>query len=121
VALDGGGNLYVEDRQSEVIRKITPEGVVTTLAGLADNGGTSDGVGSDAMFNDGYGVAADSAGNIYVADTGNLEIRKGSPAVPVITSPTVSSGTVGQLFVYQFGYSRDYTDSRSFAGGLDLR
>ncbi len=75
VALDGSGNVYVADTANNVIRKIAPDGVVTTVAG---NGvaNYANGVGASAAFNAPAGVAVDAAGNVYVADTGNYVIRK---------------------------------------------
>ena len=72
VAVDSAGNLYVADSGNHTIREVTPVGtnwVVTTLAGLAGSAGTNDGTGSTARFNYPAGVAVDSAGNVYVADT----------------------------------------------------
>ena len=69
VAVDSAGNVYVADSGNDEIRKITPSGVVTTLAGSALQSGSSDGTGSAARFDSPYGVAVDSAGNVYVADT----------------------------------------------------
>src|SRR5205085_1434358 len=79
VATDSSGNVYVADGGNNTIRKITPAGVVTTLAGFAENIGSDDGTGSAAMFNFSSGVATDSSGNVYVADTGNSTIRKITP------------------------------------------
>jgi sugar lactone lactonase YvrE len=76
IAVDRSGNLYVADRDNHTIRKITSSGVVTTLAGKAGQLGTADGTGSAAAFYDPSGVAVDSAGNVYVADTDNYTIRK---------------------------------------------
>ena len=79
VAVDSAGNVYVADTSNHTIRKVTPAGVVTTLAGLAGNSGSADGTGSAARFYLPCGVAVDSAGNVYVADTGNHTIRKVTP------------------------------------------
>ncbi len=85
VAVDGAGNLYVTDATNNLIRKITPAGVVSTLAGLAGVSGSADGTGMDALFNNPSGLTVDGAGNVYVADTGNSVIRKITPAGAVST------------------------------------
>jgi sugar lactone lactonase YvrE len=74
VAVDAAGNLYVADTGNNRIRKISPAGAVTTLAG--SNEGFVDGVGAAAQFSQPNGVAVDAAGNVYVADTNNQRIRK---------------------------------------------
>ncbi len=80
VALDANGNVYVADTGNHLIRKITPTGNVTTLAGGGGNywtgAGAGDGLGKAASFTQPSGVAVDSNGNVYVADTGNHLIRK---------------------------------------------
>ena len=85
VAVDNAGNVYAADSGNSTIRKITPDGVVTTLAGLAGNWGSADGTGSAALFNSPFGVAVDGAGNVYVADSGNGTVRKVTPAGRVTT------------------------------------
>ncbi|TAE47882.1 MAG: hypothetical protein EAZ89_16570 [Bacteroidetes bacterium] len=75
IATDAAGNVYVADRWNHKIRKITPEGEVTTLAGTGESGRT-DGPGSIATFYEPWGVAASSDGIVYVADTRNNLIRK---------------------------------------------
>jgi len=80
VAVDSDGNVYVADRVGSTIRKVTPLGVVMTIAGSAGSTGSADGIGSAARFNFPWGVAVDTAGNLYVADFGNHCIFKGTPS-----------------------------------------
>ena len=100
VAVDSSGNVYVADKANDVIRKITPAGVVTTYAGLAGNIGSADGSTTDARFNQPTGVAVGSGGDLYVTDTGNNTIRKITTAGVVSTlagkasnGPGVTDGT----------------------------
>jgi secreted PhoX family phosphatase len=74
ITIDNNGNLYVTDQGNQTIRKITPDGNVTTLAGLAGSTGTTDGIGSNARFYYPYGIAKDNSGNLYIA--GDHAIRK---------------------------------------------
>ena len=76
IAVDVAGNAYVSERNLCTIRKITPDGVVTTLAGATGQRGSQDGKGDAARFSHPWGVAVDSTGNVYVADNGNHTIRK---------------------------------------------
>ncbi len=85
VATDASGNVYVADTNNSTIRKITPQGVVSTLAGTPGVPGSADGQGAAASFRYPYGIAADTAGNVYVADTGNDTIRKITPGGLVST------------------------------------
>jgi uncharacterized protein (TIGR03437 family) len=76
VALDSGGNLYIADTFNHRIRKIAPDGTITTVAGGAGRGFQGDGGKAiDAMLNYPQGVAVDAGGNIFIADTGNNRIR----------------------------------------------
>jgi len=86
LAVDNAGNVFVADGNDESIREVTPDGVVTTIAGQPQFdqsgmpvGGTNDGIGTAARFNFPGGVAVDSNDNIYVADEGNNTIRKLTP------------------------------------------
>jgi hypothetical protein len=85
LAFDPAGNLYVADTGNHTIRKLTPAGVVSTLAGSPGQSGSVDGVGAAARFNGPQGVVVDAAGNVYVADTGNYAIRMVTPAGVVTT------------------------------------
>ncbi len=90
VAVDSEGNVYVADAFNDAIRKITPSGVVTTLAGPPGQAGSADGTGAAAELSDPNGVAVDGAGNVYVADSSNDTVLK-------LSIPTVlaQSGVTG--------------------------
>jgi len=92
VAIDAARNVYVADQANNRIRKITPAGVVSTLAG-SGVGGFADGTGTAAQFNSPYSVAVDAAGNVYVADRTNCRIRKITPAA--VVSTMAGNGTAG--------------------------
>ena len=116
VAVDSAGNVYVADYGNATIRKITSAGVVTTIGGSPGVTGSSDGIGSAALFNYPSSVAVDSAGNIYVADAVNHRISKGTPSalLPAVVTLTVQSnlpngGTVGGGGNYAIGISVQIT------------
>ena len=93
VATDSLGNVYVADGNNHTIRKVTPGGVVSTLAGSAGLVGSADGSGAAARFHFPRGVATDSLGNVYVADESNHTIRK-------ITSGGVVSTLAGSAGLF---------------------
>jgi len=78
VAVDANGNVYVADNDNNRIRKITPAGEVSTLAGAGAEG-YNDGPGGIALFDQPGGVAVDSLGNVYVAELISSRIRKITP------------------------------------------
>lgn len=119
LARDNRGNIYVADTGNSVIRKITREGVVTTLAGLSTIGGLKDGTGSEAWFNQPRGLTVDSDGNVYVADTGNAAIRKITPD-GVVTTLALTAGTTSSSGGSSSGGSTTpppVTGSSSSSGG----
>jgi sugar lactone lactonase YvrE len=106
VALDSSSNLYVADSANSTIRKITPNGQVTTFAGSPGVFGSLDNSGTNAVLNGPRSVAIDSANNVYVADALNHTIRKITPlgAVSTFAGSAGNPGTVdGQGTNAQFG------------------
>lgn len=114
VAVDAAGNVYVADTSNQTLRKISPAGAVSTLAGQAGNPGSADGTGNQARFRNPLGVAVDGAGNVYVADSDNNTIRKVTPA-GVVTTLAGLAGTSGSAdgtgsqarFCYPMGVAVD--------------
>lgn len=76
IAVDGAGNVYVGDTDNDTIRKITPAGAVTTLAGQPGTAGHADGNGTAATFSGPAGLAVENAGTLYVADSLNHTVRR---------------------------------------------
>lgn len=116
IATDSSGNIYIGDYSNNAIRKITPAGVVTTLAGQA-TAGFLDGIGTAAKFNTPEGIGVDSNGNLYMADNMNNAIRKITPAGVVTTFAgqatagyTDANGTAAQ-FNRPFGVAVDSSNN----------
>jgi sugar lactone lactonase YvrE len=93
IVVDSAGNLLVADFNNQVIRKITPAGIVSTLAGVAGVPGFTDGTGAAARFNNPTGITSDNSGNFYVTDTGNHLVRK-------ISSSGLVKTVIGNLTHY---------------------
>jgi len=85
VALDSTGNLYIADSANDRIRKVTPAGVIRTVAGGGTQGLGDGGPATSAQLNSPLAVAVDGDGNLYIADTGNSRIRKVTPAGAIST------------------------------------
>lgn len=85
IAVDADDNVYVADTANHTIRKISAQGIVTTLAGNPGQPGSADGSGTEARFSFPGDVAVDASGNVYVADTENYTLRKITPQGTVST------------------------------------
>eukprot|EP00959_Pyramimonas_sp_CCMP1952_P368092 7710674-Pyramimonas_sp.AAC.1 len=94
VSICTDGHVLTTDMRNDCVRKISPEGRVTTLAGNGDmEPGYQEGIGTDAQFNEPHGISVDRNGNVYVADMGNGCIRKVTPDGNV---STVAGGKRGK-------------------------
>jgi hypothetical protein len=97
IAVDAAGNAYVADTDTHTIRRITPNGTVTTLTGKAAEPGSVDGTGAAARFDNPAALTIDVAGNLYVCDLGDYRrppqttrFRKVTPKGEVSTVPVPS-------------------------------
>ena len=86
LAVDANGDLYIADSNNFCIRIVTPDGNINTYAGKPTAQGFADGPANQAFFRKIFGIALDSAGNLYVADTGNNRIRMISAATGMVTT-----------------------------------
>ncbi|OQP38908.1 hypothetical protein A4H97_17925 [Niastella yeongjuensis] len=101
---DANGNIYIADSYNNAIRKITPNGVVTTFAGGV-GAGADDGTGIGPFFNNLTGIAIDAAGTLYVTDAGNNRVRKVTQAGVVTTLAGSTYGDVdGTGTAAKFGW-----------------
>lgn len=113
IAVDTAGNVYVCDTNNSTIRKITPTGSVSTLAGAAGQFGTADGTGSGARFNYPSGITFNPAdGALYVADFGNSSIRKVTLS-GTVTTFAGSSGNAGHVDATGTGARFDHPNAVS--------
>lgn len=98
VAVDGAGNVFVADVSGHTIRRITPAGDISVIAGLAGLSGSADGPGGTARFNGPWNLTVDAAGNVFITDNGNSTVRKAAPdALPlaITAAPTAQHTTAG--------------------------
>jgi sugar lactone lactonase YvrE len=109
VAFDGAGNLYVADQSNSRIRQVAAKtGVITTVAGSQQSGYSGDGgPATSAQLNLPNGVAADSAGNLYIADSFNNVIRKVNASNGIISTVAGNGYGASQVGAYTGGYTGD--------------
>jgi sugar lactone lactonase YvrE len=94
VAIDTDGSLFIADQSNYRVRKVTPNGVIRTIAGNGTKGFSGDGgPATSALLNSPSGIALDIAGNLYIADTGNYRVRKVTP--DHIVSTVAGNGNYG--------------------------
>lgn len=88
IDIDGAGNLYIADTDNHVVRKVTPTGVISTIAGRAGEHGFAGDGGSAtaALLDTPAGVAVDGAGNVYISDTLNARIRKVTASTGIMST-----------------------------------
>jgi uncharacterized protein (TIGR03437 family) len=92
VAVDAAGNLYIADTGNEVVRKVSPDGTMSTVAGTGTRGDLGDGgAARNAWLNGPEAVAVDAAGNLYIADTFNGRIRRVGTDGTITTAAGVGS------------------------------
>ena len=105
IAVDVAGNIYVTDCGNNIIRKFTPDGQATTLAG-SGAAGSANGKGAAASFNYPYGIAVDGSGNVYIADSGNNLIRKITPdgTVSTLAGSGATGSADGNAATASFGF-----------------
>jgi sugar lactone lactonase YvrE len=97
LAVDANGNLYVANRQAHIIQKVTPAGVITTIAGKRNEIGPEDGPRETARFFNPTDLVLDKAGNLYVVDGNNEMLRRISPTGQVVTLAGQSTGLPSQV------------------------
>jgi len=94
VAADAAGNLYLSDTLNNVVRKVSPNGIISNYAGNGGVGSSGDGgAATSAQLNGPQGLAVDASGNLFIADTLNAKVRKVSASG--VISTVAGSGTPG--------------------------
>ena len=124
IAVDNLGNVYIGDYHT--VRKITPTGVVSTLAGSDYIQGVVDGDGFSARFGTPYGLTVDSAGNIYIGDFGNNMVLKvtSDGVVNTLAGQGVNQGNIDDIgraarFNYPTGVAPDVAGNLYVADALN--
>jgi sugar lactone lactonase YvrE len=110
VAVDASGNIYIADFDNSVIRKVTPAGTISTIAGTGTQGFSGDGgPATSAELQFPQGVAVDAAGNVYIADTFNSVIRKVTPSgtISTVAGTSPSSPCLVSVNCFTGGFSGD--------------
>ncbi|MGD0499911.1 MAG: putative Ig domain-containing protein [Bryobacteraceae bacterium] len=131
VAVDGSGNVYFTEKLDHRVRKVSPGGIITTIAGTGTEGDLGDGgPATSAMFDGPSGLALDGSGNLYIADSYNNRVRilrpTGSGTLSIVTATALPQGMVGAAYSQTLaasGGAPPYTwlaTSGALPGGLTL-
>jgi sugar lactone lactonase YvrE len=126
LAIDAAGNLFIAENAAHRVRKVSPQGILSTVAGTGNSGYSGDGgQASNAQLSWPVGLAFDSGGNLFIADTGNQVIRKVSPAGIISTVATglttpegVALDASGALYITDYSISTDDCDGLTYSGRL---
>ncbi len=118
ITLDSAGSLYIADTLNHVVRRVSPDGMIETIAGTGQSGLSGDGgPATRAMLNEPNGIAVDEDGTVYIADRANFRVRRVSPAGIIDTIAGTDegySGDGGPALEARFGYlARITLDGRS--------
>jgi len=106
LTFDSSGNLYIADTSNDRIRKVSPKGIITTVAGVGTTGYSGDGgPATAAQLSHPGAVAADSLGNLFIADTGNGVVRKVDSSGTITTLVVQSNNPIYPFRLYNAGAS----------------
>ena len=126
IAIDGAGNIYVAEHWSSRVRRISPDGIITTYAGTGDSANSGDGGPANlARMNDPVGLAIDLEGNLLIADSGNSRVRRVSQPRPTISTtnavtPSFSGRAGFGSNMYVEIYGTNLSTSTRVWGGADF-
>jgi sugar lactone lactonase YvrE len=119
LAFDAVGNLYVADPGNNRVRKVTPDGTITTFAGVGISGYSGDGgLATNAMLSNPNSVTVDNQGNVFIADVGNGVIRKVNPTG--VISSFARPSPFGFLSTVTIGMTTDASGNLYSTDGLSL-
>ena len=121
VTVDAAGNAFIGDTQNDTVRRVSPAGQVVTLGGIGESTGSFDGIGPAARFDFPTGIVVDGTGVIYVLDTNNSTIRKGTPPVAVtVTLSATAQGFDGTPKPVSVATSPSVTTSVTYNGSATV-
>jgi sugar lactone lactonase YvrE len=125
LVIDSAGNLYIAENAAHRVRKVSPQGIISTVVGTTNGYSGDGGQASSAQLSWPVGLALDSGGNLFIADAGNQVVRKVSPngvistvAKGFDTPEGVAVDASGQLYITDYSTDTDSCDDISYVGRL---